>query len=172
MCALTKSLLQRLLGGDAAIKAKRLDDGGVEGEPCAGAASASCAACWCWCCCLPALCPTPAACQPPAVLYPEDRSLLAVVFPTADRLKQLQAFAKEEGRPLLIVNPQWRNEGQVVSDFGIGPWKAAAEKFLAQVRARAGARVVDQGEGGRGRLLRSALPAASTAGCTVLRRAS
>jgi hypothetical protein len=25
-----------------------------------------------------------------------------------------------EGRPLLIVNPQWRNEGQVVSDFGFG----------------------------------------------------
>lgn len=35
-CALTKSLLQRLLGAAAAIQAKRIDDGGVEGEPCAG----------------------------------------------------------------------------------------------------------------------------------------
>lgn len=40
------------------------------------------------------------------MLYPEDRSFLAVVYPTADRLKQLQAYAKEAGRPLLIVNPQ------------------------------------------------------------------
>lgn len=99
-CALTRSLLQRLLGGGLDIKARRIDDGGVEGEPC-------------------------------AVLYPEDRSIAAVVFPTADRLKQIQALAKEEGRPLLIVNPQWRNEGQVVSDFGFGPWRKAAEDFLA-----------------------------------------
>lgn len=35
-CALTKSLLQRLLGAGTAINAKRIDDGGVEGEPCAG----------------------------------------------------------------------------------------------------------------------------------------
>ena len=36
-CALANGLLQRLLGGGAAGQAKRLDDGGVEGEPCAGA---------------------------------------------------------------------------------------------------------------------------------------
>ena len=47
------------------------------------------------------------------MLFPEDRSLLAVVYPTADRLKQLQAYAKETRRPLLIINPQWRNDGQV-----------------------------------------------------------
>ncbi|KAL4421315.1 hypothetical protein ABPG75_010606 [Micractinium tetrahymenae] len=99
-CALTRSLLQRLLGAEVELKAKRIDDGGVEGEPC-------------------------------AVLYPEDRSIAAVVFPTADRLKQIQVLAKEEGRPLLIVNPQWRNEGQVVSDFGFGPWRKAADDFLA-----------------------------------------
>jgi hypothetical protein len=55
-----------------------------------------------------------------AVLFPEDRSIIAVVFPTADRLKQLQAYAKAQGRLLLIINPQWRTEGQVISDFGIG----------------------------------------------------
>lgn len=99
-CALARSLLQRLLGDGRDVKAKRIDDGGVEGEPC-------------------------------AVLYPEDRSIAAVVFPTADRLKQIQALAKEEGRPLLLVNPQWRNEGQVISDFGFGPWRKAADDFLA-----------------------------------------
>ncbi|KAI7838107.1 hypothetical protein COHA_008115 [Chlorella ohadii] len=99
-CALTKGLLQRLLGAGTNINAKRIDDGGVEGEPC-------------------------------AVLFPDDKSFLAVVFPTADRLKQLQNYAKQEGRPLLIVNPQWRNEGQVISDFGFGPWRKAADDFLA-----------------------------------------
>ncbi|PSC76084.1 Conserved oligomeric Golgi complex subunit 6 [Micractinium conductrix] len=101
VCALTKSLMQRLMAPGTEILAKRIDDGGVEGEP-------------------------------SGVLYPADKSFLAVVFPTADRLKELQSYAKEAGRPLLIVNPQWRNEGQVVSDFGIGPWKRAAEDFLGQ----------------------------------------
>ena len=29
------------------------------------------------------------------------------------------------------MNPQWRSTGQVVSDFGFGPWKRQAEEFLA-----------------------------------------
>lgn len=98
---LATSVLQRALGDQGLkINAKRIDDGGVEGEPC-------------------------------AVLFPEDQSCVAVVFPTADRLKRIQAYAKQAGRPLLLVNPQWNSSGQVVSDFGIGPWKAAAEAFLA-----------------------------------------
>lgn len=36
MCLLAKSLLQRLLGQGTAISAKRIDEGGVEGEPCGG----------------------------------------------------------------------------------------------------------------------------------------
>lgn len=101
MCALTKSLLQRLTGATE-IAAKRLDDGGVEGEPC-------------------------------AVLYDmPNKTWAAVVFPTADRLNQIKSLAKETNRPLLLVNPQWREEGQVISDFGIGPWKKAAMDFLSQ----------------------------------------
>lgn len=49
-CALTRSLLQRLLGGGLDIKARRIDDGGVEGEPCAGAA---CTGACCRCCIAP-----------------------------------------------------------------------------------------------------------------------
>lgn len=102
-CALTTSLLRRIIGNPSAeIAAKRLDDGGVEGEPC-------------------------------AVLYPkEDKSIAAVVYPTADRLDQIKSLATNAGRPLLLVNPQWREEGQVISDFGVGPWRKAAMDFLSQ----------------------------------------
>ncbi|KAK9819742.1 hypothetical protein WJX72_001819 [[Myrmecia] bisecta] len=72
--------------------------------------------------------------EPCCVIYPESKAVAAIVFPTADRLSQIKALAKEEGRALLIVNPQWRESGQVVSDFGIGPWKRAAMDFLATFR--------------------------------------
>lgn len=101
--ALTTALLQRVLG-DSSIEiiSRRLDDGGVEGEP-------------------------------SAVLYPAGtKSIAAVVYPTAERLNQIKDLAKESSRPLLLINPQWREEGQVISDFGIGPWKKAALDFLAQ----------------------------------------
>ena len=32
---------------------------------------------------------------------------------------------------LIVVNPQWKTQGQLVSEFGIGPWKKANEEFLA-----------------------------------------
>lgn len=77
-------------------------------------------------------CKSARACLPAAVvLFPEDRSIIAVVFPTADRLKQLQAYAKTQGRLLLIINPQWRTEGQVISDFGIGEGKLLCGSCIA-----------------------------------------
>jgi hypothetical protein len=109
--SLTSSLIQRLSSSPSSssssssrvkIAVKRIDDGGVEGEPC-------------------------------AIVYPEDfKDIVAVVFPTSDRLKQIQDLAKEADRPLFIINPQWREAGQVISDFGIGPWKKAALDFLDQ----------------------------------------
>lgn len=45
----------------------------------------------------------PALPAPPAVLYPEDRSIAAVVFPTADRLKQIQA----SGPPPFALQTLW-----------------------------------------------------------------
>jgi hypothetical protein len=101
-CSLTTGMLQRVLKDPSVeIAAKRLDDGGVEGEPC-------------------------------AVLYPKNnpKSIAAVVYPTADRLNQIKDLAKDASRPLLLVSPQWREAGQVISDFGIGPWKKAALDFL------------------------------------------
>lgn len=41
-------------------------------------------------------------------------------------LKQQPA---ESSKPTLLA--QWNDEGQVISVFGIGPWKKAAEDFLS-----------------------------------------
>jgi hypothetical protein len=32
---------------------------------------------------------------------------------------------------LIVVNPLWKTQGQLVSEFGIGPWRKANEEFLA-----------------------------------------
>lgn len=102
-CALVKSLMQRLLGADTAISAKRIDEGGVEGEPCAGGCPSGegRAGGWVGPACrrlpsphVPPSLPPSIFCRLPApslpVMFPADRSFLAVVYPTADRLKQLQ----------------------------------------------------------------------------------
>ncbi|KAG0615537.1 hypothetical protein M758_5G049400 [Ceratodon purpureus] len=69
--------------------------------------------------------------DPVGLVYPSNKSIAAVVFPIAESLKQVRAIAsKEENRPLLMINPQWRSSGQVVSDFGFGPWRRQAEEFV------------------------------------------
>ena len=46
--------------------------------------------------------------------------MAAVVLPTANTLPQLKDMAAAGGgcRLLLVVNPQWQMDGQIVSDFG------------------------------------------------------
>jgi hypothetical protein len=69
--------------------------------------------------------------DPVGLLYPADKSIAAIVFPIAETLKQVRSLASsDESRPLLLVNPQWRLVGQVVSDFGFGPWRRQAEEFV------------------------------------------
>lgn len=47
----------------------------------------------------------------------------------------------EQLQQVFIVNPQWSTGGNIVSDFGFGPWRKAAEDFLATFeQARAPAR--------------------------------
>eukprot|EP00873_Tetraselmis_striata_P008339 jgi/Tetstr1/428603/TSEL_018594.t1 len=96
---LIKLLAEQVLGAGAKLSVKRIDDGGVEGEPC-------------------------------GVITDAGKRFAAVVYPTSDKLKQIRALAEQEGRMLLIVNPQWRESGQIVSDFGFGPWKKKAYEFL------------------------------------------
>ena len=53
-----------------------------------------------------------------------------LLFATAETLPTLRSMAEREDRPLLLLNPQWQ-PGQVVSDFGIGAGRRAAEEFVA-----------------------------------------
>lgn len=58
-------------------------------------------------------CPCSCSCLP--VLYPEDRSIAAVVFPTADRLKQIQVCLANEASPRYRQLPYvwaWRGTGK------------------------------------------------------------
>ena len=47
------------------------------------------------------------------------------------RCFQIQKLAGSPERAVLLVNPQWNDRGQIVSDFGFGPWKKKADDFLA-----------------------------------------
>lgn len=66
-----------------------------------------------------------------AVAAWEGKSLAAVLFPTAETLGEVRKIAEARGDGLvLIVNPQWRTEGNVVSDLGILPWVRKANEEL------------------------------------------
>jgi hypothetical protein len=57
-----------------------------------------------------------------------------VLFPTADTVDKLEKLNKAKPtRPLVVVNKQWNVGGNIISDFGIGPWKARREKFVGQL---------------------------------------
>uniref|UniRef100_A0A7S0RMB0 DUF1995 domain-containing protein n=1 Tax=Chlamydomonas leiostraca TaxID=1034604 RepID=A0A7S0RMB0_9CHLO len=63
--------------------------------------------------------------------------MACVVFPTASTLDRLRKLAEGPDAPslVIIVNPQWEaggwSKGNPLSDFGIGPWRAAKEAFVA-----------------------------------------
>lgn len=61
----------------------------------------------------------------------EGDRVAALVFPTAEYADTLMDLAQEgsDSRLVLIVNPQWTLEGQVISDFGIGPEGQRRSKF-------------------------------------------
>ena len=63
-------------------------------------------------------------------------SLVLILFPNPETLmnqvKKLCESTTNPNRLVLLVNPQWSTQGQIVSDFGIFPWqKKAAEDFLS-----------------------------------------
>lgn len=65
----------------------------------------------------------------------QSEKLAAVVFPTAEVLKDVRRIddALSGNRLILVVNPQWQPEGQVVSDFGFGKNRRAAERYVASL---------------------------------------
>lgn len=60
--------------------------------------------------------------------------LLCVLHPTAETLNTIIERSQEPScQVVILVNPQWTTrESQVISDFGIGPWRQRAEDFLSQ----------------------------------------
>lgn len=50
----------------------------------------------------------------------QNERLAAVVFATADTLSQVRHMARVKGphRLMLLINPQWQTDGQIISDFG------------------------------------------------------
>ena len=69
--------------------------------------------------------------EPVGLLTTDDNRYMAVVFPTADvidSIRDLQVRNRES--TIILVNPQWTNQGNIVSDFGFGLRKKRAEAFL------------------------------------------
>mmetsp|Transcript_21078 Transcript_21078/g.66789 ORF Transcript_21078/g.66789 Transcript_21078/m.66789 type:complete len:252 (-) Transcript_21078:83-838(-) len=59
----------------------------------------------------------------------EGDKMSAVLFPTGQALKDLKEISSDASKLVMIVNPQWQG-GQVVSDFGVGPWRKKNEEFV------------------------------------------
>ena len=60
-------------------------------------------------------------------------SLACIQLPTAETLKACEAYAVERDARnglTVLVNPEWSLDG-IVSDFGVGYWRATAEKRVA-----------------------------------------
>lgn len=71
--------------------------------------------------------------EPAAIVRTGSNTHAALVFPVSDQLDKLRKLDANCGKEtLMVVNPQWNlTKGNLVSDFGIGPWKRKAEEFLA-----------------------------------------
>ena len=112
--------------------------------------------------------------DPVGVLQNAAGTVRALVIPNAQDLDELRALAKlgdaNAAAVTLLVNPQWVESGQVISDFGIGPWRRRAEDFLrtfestyALTESRVGAAATRDparggdfmGVGGVGRILKT-----------------
>ncbi|KAL4855618.1 hypothetical protein ACK3TF_003942 [Chlorella vulgaris] len=63
----------------------------------------------------------------------QSERLGAVLFATAESMPDLRRIddALSGERLTLVINPQWQIQGQVISDFGIGRARKAAERFVA-----------------------------------------
>ncbi|CAL5219287.1 g1091 [Coccomyxa viridis] len=58
--------------------------------------------------------------------------LAAILFATSETLKQVREIAENVGDSglTLLINPQWQ-AGNLVSDFGVGPWRRRSEDLVA-----------------------------------------
>ncbi len=59
-----------------------------------------------------------------AIISSEDLSVVCIIWPTAQKLKQLKSLAEDKRiKQLIAVNALWKTEGLLVSEFGVGPWR-------------------------------------------------
>ena len=71
--------------------------------------------------------------EPVGLLQTDDNQYMAVVFPTADVIDEIRELAEAySGSTIILVNPQWTMQGNIVSDFGFGVRRKRAEKFLSK----------------------------------------
>ena len=65
----------------------------------------------------------------------QSEKLAAVVFPTAETLPAVRRVddALSGKRLMLVINSQWQPQGNVVSDFGFGSSRRAAERFVGSL---------------------------------------
>jgi len=59
--------------------------------------------------------------------------LAAVLFPTADTLAKVRDLCTTRhgsGRMVLVINPEWQDEGNVVSAYGFGKERLKAAEFI------------------------------------------
>eukprot|EP00798_Chlamydomonas_sp_ICE-L_P011302 gene11302-18939_t len=96
---------EAFMGEELEMKLDRIDEGGIDGDLC-------------------------------GIITSPGLAVACIVFPTAERLKQIKKLAEDKRiKNLFIINPQWKLEGNLVSELGIGPWRKANEEFLATFEA-------------------------------------
>lgn len=68
-----------------------------------------------------------------AVACYRSEKLAAIIFPTASVVDRIRKMLEGPNPPelVILINPQWEGKGNLISDFGIGPWRAAKEQFVA-----------------------------------------
>ncbi len=79
----------------------------------------------------------------------QSESVAAVVLPTAYTLDALRAIDADRGgqRLMLVFNPQWQTDGQIVSDFGCGCLGCLISVAIPQSRVRASTAMQSNGKG-------------------------
>ncbi|QDZ18889.1 hypothetical protein A3770_02p14070 [Chloropicon primus] len=71
--------------------------------------------------------------EPVGLLRTDDNQYIAVVFPTADVIDKIRELAQRNwNSTIILVNPQWTMQGNIVSDFGFGDRRKKREDFLAR----------------------------------------
>jgi len=93
------------LGVTERVESKRIDNDGVDGEPV-------------------------------GLFTTKSNEVIVIMLPTADVLNQLKEIEKnKKDSTVIFMNPMWRTKGNIVSDFGIGPWRKRNEEFVAKFKS-------------------------------------